>query len=60
MGWGQPFATAPEHRTRADLTRELDVALHGEQTITHPVTSAKWADLLAEVERVATSTETLR
>lgn len=49
MGWAQPFTPSEARQTRADLTRELDVALHGEQTITFPVTEAKWDALIAEV-----------
>jgi hypothetical protein len=68
MGSAQPFTAPPERVTRADLTlaldvalritradltRALDVALHGEQTITFPVTEAKWNGLLAEVAELA-------
>lgn len=49
MAWAQQFTQTPENKTRADLTRELDIAVHGKQTITHPVTEAKWNSLIEEV-----------
>lgn len=49
MGWGEAHQPALDLRTRADLARELDVALHGAQTIRQPVTAEAWCELLAEV-----------
>jgi hypothetical protein len=53
MAWAQSFRPTPTQQARADLARELDVALHGHATFEGHVTESRWLGFLDEVRGLA-------
>lgn len=53
MTWAQRSQPSEANRTRADLVRELDAALHAEPTVRFPALPSEWDRLIEEVRALA-------